>query len=89
MGIFDSITRGLGSLRPLSDKELEDEREALRQRYVSSGDVTVTEADKLYDELHRYDEEIRRRANKAYARENPNPPEPRHREHGWYLPNDD
>ncbi|MFF0111932.1 hypothetical protein [Streptomyces prasinus] len=87
MGIFDSIARGLGSLRPLSDKELEDEREALRQRYVSSGDVT--EADKLYDELHRYNEEMTRRANEAYARENPNPPKPRHREHGWYLPNDD
>jgi hypothetical protein len=87
MGIFDSIARGLGSLRPLSDAELKDEREALRQRYVSSGDVN--EASKLYDELHRYDEEMTRRANEAYARENPNPPEPRHREHGWYLPNDD
>ncbi|MFE5077128.1 single stranded DNA-binding domain-containing protein [Streptomyces halstedii] len=87
MGIFDSIARGLGSLRPLPDKELEDEREALRQRYVSSGNVT--EADKLYDELHRYDGEMTRRANEAYARENPNPPEARHREHGWYLPNDD
>ncbi|MEU8860439.1 hypothetical protein [Streptomyces umbrinus] len=87
MGIFDSITRGLGSLRPLSDAELEDEREALRQRYVSSGDVN--ESSKLNDELHRYDEEMTRRANEAYARENPNPPEPRHREHGWYLPNAD
>ncbi|WP_331732800.1 hypothetical protein OG613_48675 (plasmid) [Streptomyces sp. NBC_00015] len=86
MGIFDSITRGLGSLRPLSDAELEDEREALRQRYESSD---VNESSKLYDELHRYDEEMARRANEAYARENPNPPEPRHREHGWYLPNDD
>ncbi|MEU1134840.1 hypothetical protein ABZ383_34135 [Streptomyces sp. NPDC005900] len=84
MGIFDSIARGLGSLRPLSDAELEDEREALRQRYVSSGDVN--EASKLYDELHRYDEETTRRANEAY--ENSNPSEPRHREHGWYLPND-
>jgi hypothetical protein len=37
MGIFDSIARGLGSLRPLSDAELEDEREALRQRYVPAG----------------------------------------------------
>ncbi|MFJ6902339.1 hypothetical protein [Streptomyces hokutonensis] len=87
MGIFDSITRGLGSLRPLSDTELADEHEALRQRYVSSGDDN--ESSKLYDELHRYNEEMTRRANKAYARENPNPPEPRHREHGWYLPNDD
>lgn len=87
MGIFDSIARGFGSLRPLSDAELEDERETLRQRYVSSGDVG--EASNLYDELQRYDEEMTRRANEAYARENPNPPEPRHREHGWYLPSDD
>lgn len=88
MGIFDSIARGLGSLRPLSDVELDDEREALRQRYVSSGD-DVHAASSLEAELHRYDQEMTRRANEAYARENPNPPEPRHREHGWYLPNDD
>ncbi|UYB35313.1 hypothetical protein N9A08_11805 [Arthrobacter koreensis] len=87
MGIFDSIARGLGSLRPLTDTELEDGHEALRQRYVTSGDVG--EASSLYDELHRYDDEMIRRANKAYERENPNPPEPRHREHGWYLSNDD
>jgi hypothetical protein len=87
MGIFDSIARSLGSLRPLSDAELDDEREALRQRYVSSEDVG--KATVLYDELHRYDDEMTRRANEAYDRDNPNPPEPRHREHGWYLPKDD
>lgn len=87
MGIFDSIARGLGSLRPLSDTELEDERESLRQRYVSTGDVG--EATNLYDGLHRYDGEMTHRGNKAYEHENPNPPEPRHRDHGWYLPNDD
>lgn len=87
MGIFDSVSRALGNLRPLSDEELEEEREALRQRYVSSEDAK--DASNLYDELHRYDEEMTRRANEAYQRENPNPPEPRHREHGWYLPNDD
>lgn len=81
MGIFDSVARALGSLRPLSDEELEEEREALRLRHVSGEDH--------YDELHRYDEEMTRRANETYARENPNPPAPRHREHGWYLPNDD
>ena len=81
VGIFDSVARALGSLRPLSDEELEEEREALRLRYVSGEDQ--------YDELHRYDEEMTRRANEAYHRESPNPPAPRHREHGWYLPNDD
>ncbi|MEW1963878.1 hypothetical protein AB0302_00490 [Micrococcus sp. NPDC078436] len=87
MGLFDSVSRALGSLRPLSDQELEDEREALREQYVSSGDVDKATA--LYNELHRYDEEMTRRANEAYDRENLNPPEPRRREHGWYLPNDD
>lgn len=82
MGILHSIARALGILRPLSDEELEDDREALRLRYVSGEDG-------LYDEMHRYDVEMTRRANKAYDRENPNPPPPRHREHGWYLSNDD
>ncbi|MDR6907956.1 hypothetical protein J2X63_003664 [Agromyces sp. 3263] len=87
MGLFDSVSRALGSLRPLSDQELEDEREAVRERYVFSADVET--ADALYHEMHRYDEEMTRRANEAYASEHPNPPEPRRREHGWYLPNDD
>lgn len=86
MGIFDSVARVLGSLGPMSDEELEQQREAVRQRYVSS--KNVGEASRLYDALHRYDEEMARRANRAYDRENPNPPEPRHREHGRYLPND-
>lgn len=77
MGFFDS----------LSDDELKDAHEGLRQRYVSSEDID--EASRLYDELHEYDDEMTRRANEAYERENPNPPAPRHREHGWYLPNDD
>lgn len=87
MGIFDSIARGLGSLRPLSDTELDDERETFRQRYVSSEDVR--KESNLRHNLHRYDDEMTRRENEAYERENPNPPGPRHREHGWYLPNDD
>jgi hypothetical protein len=87
MGFFDSIARSLGGLRSLSDTELEDEREELRQRYVSSGD-DIAQADRLYNELNRYDEEMTRRANEAYERENPDATT-RHREHGWYLPNDD
>ncbi|MFI1989086.1 hypothetical protein [Actinoplanes sp. NPDC020271] len=86
MGIFDSIARGLGSLRPLSYAELEDEREALRQRYVSSD--TIRESSILYDRLRRYDIEMTRRANEVYERDNPDATT-RHREHGWYLPNDD
>lgn len=81
MGIFDSVARALGGLRALSDEELEEKREALRLRHVAG--------ENHYDALHRYDNEMVRRANEAYRREHPNPPEPRHREHGWYLPNDD
>lgn len=88
MGLFDSFARGLGSLRPLSDTELTDKREALRVRYGSSG-RDYNKAQRLRDEMDRYDNEMTRRANEAYVRENPNPREPRHREHGWYLPNDD
>ena len=87
MGFFDSISRAFGGPGSLSDEELEEQREALRLRYVASGDVD--EATQLYDELHRYDEESTRRANEAYERQHPDPQEPRHREHGWYLPNDD
>ena len=86
MGIFDSVSRRFGSLRSLSDSELEDEREVLRQQYVS-GNLNLTEADELYNEMLRYDEEMIRRSNETYERENPGAGS-RHREHGWYLSND-
>jgi len=86
MGIFGFIGRGFGSLRSLSDAALEEEREALRLRYVGCGDIA--QASRLYDELHRYDNERTRRDNEAYACDNPDSAA-RHREHGWYLPNDD
>jgi uncharacterized iron-regulated protein len=86
MGIFDFVSRALGGLGSLSDDELAEEREALRLRYVASKDVD--EATDLYNEMHRYDAESIHRANEAYARENPDATT-RHREHGWYLPNDD
>lgn len=86
MGIFDSISRALGGLGSLSDDELREQREQLRLRYVSTKDIG--KADELYNEMHRYDEESIRRANEAYQRDNPNA-ETRHREHGWYLSNDD
>jgi hypothetical protein len=81
MGVFDPVARALGSLRPLSDQELEEEREALRLRHATGEDH--------YEELHRYNLEMVRRANEAHHRENPNAPAARHREHGWYLSNDD
>jgi hypothetical protein len=88
MGIFDGFKRAFGDLRSLSDKELEEQHEALRLRYVSHKDLD-NELQRLYNELHRYNDEIARRMNEAYDREHPEPREPRRREHGWYLPNDD
>ncbi|WP_159803297.1 hypothetical protein [Arthrobacter zhaoguopingii] len=88
MGIFDGVERAFGGLRPLSDEELEDEREALRLRYVSHKDLD-NELQRLDNELRRFDAEMVRRENEAYAREPPEPREPRRREHGWYLPKDD
>jgi len=79
MGIFGSVSRALGSLRPLSDEELAEEREAVRLRHCSGEDQ--------YHELHRYDDEHRRRAIEADPARS-EWPLPR-REHGWYLPNDD
>lgn len=87
MGFFDGIERAFGGLRPLSDEELKEEREALRLRYVSHKDLD-NELQRLDNELRRYDAEMARRANEADAREHPEPREPRRREHGWYLPND-
>lgn len=55
-------------------------------QYVDWGD-DIGAADKLYNELHRYDEEMTRRANESYQRESPDTTIP-HREHGWYMPND-
>ncbi|MDV6277970.1 hypothetical protein R3Q06_31290 [Rhodococcus erythropolis] len=73
--------------RQASDVELENERESIRLQYVV-GDQGIEAADVQYDLLHKFDEEMVRRANEQYAIENPNP-QPRHREHGWYLSNDD
>lgn len=70
-----------------SDDDLADEREAVRLQYVAARDIKT--ADELYDLLHQFDEEMIRRSNKKYERENPNPQPRRHREHGWYLPNDE
>lgn len=88
MGIFDGISRAFGDLRSLSDEELKEQYEALRQRHVSHKDLD-NEFQRQENELRRYNDEIARRMNKAYDREHPEPRETRHREHGWHLPNDD
>lgn len=88
MGIFDGIKRAFGDLRSLSDEELYEQYEALRLRYVSHKNLD-NELQRIESELRRYNDEIARRMNEAYEREHPGPREPRRRENGWYLPNDD
>lgn len=67
-----------------SDEELNIEREKIRLDWCSTGN-SLSEGDRLYDLLHRFDDEMIRR---EWEDEKPCPPKV-HREHGWYLPNDD
>lgn len=87
MGFFASVSRALGSFRSLSDTELEDEYETLRQRWMSR--ENPREQARLREEMYRYNDEITRRANAEWDREDPNPQKPPRREHGWYLSGDD
>ena len=81
MGLLEFIF-----LKTASDKKLEKKREKIRVKMNSSYDDK--KYDKYYWKLNRYDDEIISRANKKYRKEHPNA-KTRHREHGWYLPNDD
>ncbi len=71
-----------------TDDELESEREKVRLRYIDGSNIDIDEASRLYDVLHTFDGEMIDRANTKYENEHPDA-QPRHREHGWYLPNDD
>ena len=84
MNILGSIARVLGSLRP-SDAQLAAQHESLRLRYVSTRDVG--KATRLWGSMHSLSNEMARRENKAHVRANPNATT-KHREHGWYLNND-
>ena len=68
----------------VSDSELEEKREEIRLAYCSSGDDFDT-ACRLQNLLWRFDEEI---SDRAWGDEEPQAPSC-HREHGWYLPNED
>jgi len=81
MGLLESIF-----FKTASDKKLAKEREKIRVKRNSSYDDK--KYDKYFWKLNRYDNEMVRRANKKYEKEHPNA-KARHREHGWYLPNDD
>lgn len=67
-----------------SDAELESEREKVRQAFCSAGDDT-RRAIELQNLLHRFDMV---QSERAWGGETPGA-NSRHREHGWYLPNDD
>ncbi len=63
--------------------KIDKKREAIRQKYVSAD--TIKKAEKLLRDLDTIDKELSKR---AWGKEKPHAPS-RHREHGWYLPNDD
>ena len=68
----------------VTDDVLSAEREKVRLEYCSSGDK-FSEASRLQNLLWRFDKEISKR---AWGDETPHAPSI-HREHGWYLSNDD
>lgn len=74
----------VGWFESVADEVLNKEREKVRVEYCSSGDDFV-KASRLQNLLWRFDEEMSKR---AWGNETPHAPSI-HREHGWYLPNDD
>lgn len=66
----------------VSDDELADDYEERRLDWLKNGGGDIT------PEMKRINNEMARRSNEKYEKEYPNV-EPRHREHGWYLSNDD
>ena len=68
----------------VTDDVLSAEREKVRLEYCSSGD-NFSEASRLQNLLWRFDKEMSKR---AWGDETPHAPSI-HREHGWYLANDD
>ena len=68
----------------VTDETLSTEREKVRLAYCSSGN-NFSEASRLQNLLWRFDKEMSKR---AWGDEIPHAPSI-HREHGWYLPNDD
>ena len=70
--------------------ELEKYREKIGEQYANAGlnNISEEEFTFLEKELHKLDCIIINIKNVIFEREHPNIPV-RHREHGWYLPNDD
>lgn len=90
--VWDSIQKELNKPNPYSNMWLENApkeeidiiREEIRVAYCSSGD-DFEKAAELQRLLGRIDKELSRR---AWGDITPSGPSV-HREHGWYLPNDD
>ena len=66
----------------ISDEELDAEREQIRQDIYCNGDWSKEGL------LNLFDNEQVRRMNEKFQKEHPDA-KPRHREHGWYLDNDE
>ena len=71
--------------KSLSDEDLEAKREALRLDWCHKP-KDISEAVRIESLLNRFDEEMCDRARAKMPTEYRSP---RHREHGWYLDNDD
>lgn len=69
--------------KSLSDEELDAQREVVRQAWCSCGD-DMHKAVRLESLLNRFDNEMRDRLPEEVEYK-----PPRHREHGWYLDNDE
>lgn len=79
MIIFNKIMK---IFKPCSDEELASKREELRQSWLKDGD------ERKRAMMNAIDKKRVKRANKKYKEEY-SETKTRHREHGWYLPNDD
>ena len=84
MGLFCNLFKSAFEswLETASYEELADGYEERRLDWLKKGDGDTT------PEMRKINNEMVRRSNEKYEKEHPNA-EPRHREHGWYLSNDD
>ena len=78
-------------LRTANDEELREKRDKLNQGWFGSfRDDIQMGIDEAIDKIDSIDWELNRRAWDKYNSEDHSQDKPpRHREHGWYLPNDD
>lgn len=88
MGLFENLFKSSSDgdryndrwLKSASDEELDTEREKVRLAHCAGNEHAQ-------NILYRFDDEKRRRSSAGHEDEEPGYPV--HREHGWYLPNDD